>query len=326
MRSLAILNGFGRFGLHLFAYWLSRYEDSNFDICAVNDEVLSVDQMFNALISDRYVRISETWEISREDNQFIFRQGTKDVVINFSQLQLRDFVKEGNAILFECSGRYTSVDKFPNLQGIEKVYISATSLTADQTLIVGYNENTMRKESKFLSYGSCTVNAFVPLAAKIHERFRVAESDVAVIHNTPEYQLRMNPEIFERRACTLAFMGPKLLPFLNADNFNVNYTVVPITGTSRMDLRFQLQEKCSMIDFISVIEDIRGGWSSNNLYKCHDSDMGASASLLSPYSLEIILDQSRIAGRNLYLSGYFDTENSVNRYFDLVAYTIGAKP
>lgn len=317
MRVQAIQNGFGRFGLHMLAYYLDRAENSNFTLTHINDEKLPISKMIEIMKSDRYVRLFENYEIQIEDSTLTFIKGQSRVSIEFHNLPLNDFIEFGDGIFLECSGRYTEVQRFPASPNIEKVFISATSVSSDITAIVGFNEGAITKEHKFISYGSCTVNAFLPLASRIHSQFVVLEADVNVIHNIAEYQLASTPEIFERRSCTLSVMGPKLLDFINESNFNVNYTVVPVTGVSRIDFRFALKREFELGTVIEAIDGIRGG-TGNNLYKFLEFDLGPSETLLSSYSAEFILEHSRRAGNNLYLSAYFDTENSVNRYYDLI--------
>ena len=70
----------------------------------------------------------------------------------------------------------------------------------------------------------------------------------------------------------------------------------------------------SVMNCIEGIKSQRG----ENLYKIHETDPGQHASLLSSFSAEFVLEQCRKVGQNLYLSAYFDTENSVNRYYDLI--------
>ena len=317
MRVHAIQNGFGRFGLHMLAYYLDRAEISNFTLTRINDEKLSISEMIEIVKSDRYVRLFDNYEIQTKDSTLTFIKGTNSVCIEFHNLPLNEFIEFGDGIFLECSGRYTEVQRFPASPNIEKVFISATSVSADITAIVGFNEGDITKDHKFISYGSCTVNAFLPLASRIHSQFGVLEADVNVIHNLAEYQLASTPEIFERRSCTLSIMGPRLLDFMDESNFNVNYTVVPVTGVSRIDFRFALKKEFELATVIEAIEGIRGG-SGNDLYKILEFDPGPSETLLSNYSAEFILEHSRRAGNNLYLSAYFDTENSVNRYYDLI--------
>jgi glyceraldehyde 3-phosphate dehydrogenase len=313
----ASLNGFGRFGFHFLRYYLLNIEQTEFDLKHINDEFLDVETMFKIIKNDPYVHLGKDWSITFYESIMLVETKNFRKEIIFSNHSLANFLHDKQGILLECSGKYTNIANFPNLERITRVYISATSLSADATLLTGFNTDAYIPGSKFISYGSCTVNAYVPLAAAIDSAFKIEESDVNVIHNVPSYLLRENPELFERRNCTLTFMAPRLLPFLNEENFNVNYTIVPVSGVSRIDFRFKLKDKFSLGEVMEAIENIKGE-SNQSLYTVKEFDNGPYESLLTPYSAEILLDQSRIAGKNLYLSAYFDTENSVNRYYDLI--------
>jgi glyceraldehyde 3-phosphate dehydrogenase len=313
----ANLNGFGRFGLHFLRYYLLNLENSKFNLGFINDENLTVSKMFEIIKKDSYVNLEKDCPISFNEDRILIETISSQKEIIFSNNSLENFLQDKSGILLECSGKYTNVEKFPSIKEISKVYISATSLSADVTLLTGFNTGDFSSSSKFISYGSCTVNAYVPLAAAINDAFKIQDSDVNVIHNVPRYQLKDNPELFERRNCTLSFMAPKLLPFLNENNFNVNYTLVPVSGVSRIDLRFKLQNRFNFSEVIQVIENIKGE-NKQPLYAIKEVDKGPYESLLSHYSAEILLDQSRIVGESIYLAAYFDTENSVNRYYDLI--------
>jgi glyceraldehyde 3-phosphate dehydrogenase len=317
MRCGAIMNGFGRFGLHFLAYYLDRAKESNFTLLRINDEHLSFEDMLESIRNDHYVKIASSWEIEAERNVLFFRNKFESHKIEFENLSLADFAANHEGILLECSGKYANTDLLPELSLLERIYISATSLNADSTILVGFNEDSYNVNQRILSYGSCTVNSYVPLASALNNEFGVINSDVNVIHNIPEYLLRRSPGIFERRTCTLSFMGPRLLKFLSDDNFNVNYTVVPITGVSRIDLRFELEKQFEINEIVKAIENLTNQ-DGLKLYRFLDSDNGPNDSLLSVHSTEFLLSQSRKVGQSLYLSGYFDTENSVNRYYDLI--------
>ena len=311
------MNGFGRFGLHFLAYYLDRAKESNFSLLRINDENLSVGKMLDMIKNDHYVKITDNWHIEVDGPIFTFKNRFEARQIEFQNLTLADFAADHEGVLLECSGKYTNTQIFPDLPRLERIFISATSLSADETILVGFNEESFRENQKFISYGSCTVNAYVPLAFHLNKEFKISSSDVNVIHNIPEYLLQRSPDIFERRSCTLTIMGPKLLKFLTNDNFNVNYTIVPISGVSRIDLSFDLERPFELNEIVKTIEKISNK-TGLQLYRFHEVDNGPDETLLSVHSTEFILSQSRKVGQRLYLSGYFDTENSANRYYDLI--------
>jgi glyceraldehyde 3-phosphate dehydrogenase len=321
MQDHAIMNGFGRFGLHFLAYYLERAKESNFSLLKVNDEHLRFEQMLDMIKSDHYVKITDNWDLEIDGSIIIFKNEFDIHRVEFQNQSLADFAANHEGILLECSGRFTNTEIFPDMSRLKRIFISATSLNADSTILVGFNEDAFNEKQKFVSYGSCTVNSFVPLASALNREFRVLNSDVNVIHNIPEYLLQRSPDIFERRSCTLSIMGPKLLDFLNDENFNVNYTIVPISGVSRIDFRFELEKSFELNEVVETIEKVSNK-AGLKLYHFHEADNGPHDSLLSVYSTEFLLNQSRKVGQTLYLSGYFDTENSVNRYYDLIN-TIG---
>ena len=89
------------------------------------------------------------------------------------------------------------------------VLISATSYDVDKTLIYSFNHKEFTENLKILSYGSCTVNAYVPLANYINEKYGIISSDVNIVHNLPRYQI--NTDNLRRKFCTLETSGKKLL-------------------------------------------------------------------------------------------------------------------
>ncbi len=223
-------------------------------------------------------------------------------------------------IFLECSGKNTFVkDCQPYLiSNTKQVIISATSWDA-KNVIFGFNHKNLNKNDKIISYGSCTVNAYVPLANYLHEKYFVLESDANFIHNVPNYKLK-DFNTLHRKFCTLEKSGPNLLKFINGNNFTVNYTVVPYDGVSMLDFRFKLQKNISRAQ---VIEDLHNTFSNGelkSLYDFQESDKGPEEHKFMPHSAVFIKNNVRVINNNLYLHGYFDNENSVNRYFDLINY------
>ena len=46
------INGFGRFGLHLFRHWLTRYREANFSINYINDALHTTRTLAEAIKND----------------------------------------------------------------------------------------------------------------------------------------------------------------------------------------------------------------------------------------------------------------------------------
>lgn len=326
---VAGINGFGRFGLHLLRYWLDSRKRAKFSIGYINDDTLTPANILRILKSDSYVSFGDC-KISHENNIISILPSdrrTRPIFISVSHAKEDSIPWLGCPDLFlECSGKNTdSKNSRRFLRGKTLgVIISATSWNCDKTLVYGFNHTEyISKKHRVISYGSCTVNAYIPLAHYIHQNYRILSSDVHVIHNVPEYKLGdVKNHTITRKLCTLQESAPRLLPFLNSKNFYVTYTTIPHTGVSMIDMRFHVKHCPSVASFLTKLKrNFKTGY-LKNLYILDKSDRGPAAYKFSTYSIVLIKADIKIIGDNIYLYGYFDNENSVSRYFDIVQYII----
>jgi len=316
------INGFGRFGLHLLKYWLDRNRETSFVIQYINDDTLSLQDAYQIIENDRYVHFNK-YKVQAKDNALIILEpsGTSHVIqyTNKSQFEIPWLGKP--EMVLECSGKNLVAKdcKFYLSDSVKRVIISATSWDADKTLVYGFNHKNFDGTEMVISYGSCTVNAYVPFAAFLHKKYKILDSDVNVIHNIQEYRLKDNSAL-NRKFCTLEKSGPKLLGFIGAQNFVVNYTVIPYAGVSMIDFRFRVQEKIAKEILIADLEEAFVHGELKHLYDFDETDIGPEVYNCTTYSTVLIKDQVKVLGDQIYFQGYCDTENSVNRYYDLINY------
>ncbi len=319
---VAGINGFGRFGLHLLKYWLDRSEQAGFRVDYINDDILSLQDAYEIITNDKYVVFNEYNVRTTRDALIILKPDGTRCAISYTHKPIEEIPWLGKPhILFECSGKRTVASTCePYLLGSTKlVIIAATSWDADATLVYRFNHRQFSSSHRIISYGSCTVNAYVPLANFLHKRFGIVDSDVYVVHNVLEYRLQ-DSFTLNRKFCTLSIKGPELLSFLSSENFIVKYTVVPYSGVSMLDIRFRLKSECGPIKVIRELERAFTDGELEGLYKFDEFDYGPEAYNCTKYSAVFIKKAVRVLGENLYLQSYFDTENSANRFFDLANY------
>ena len=319
MKKSAGINGFGRFGLHLLKYWLDRHNEANFTINYINDDTLSIFQAYEIIIKDEFV-IFNKYKIKIIGNELIFIEPDGDIhKIQYSNNSKEEIPWLGKPnLFFECSGKNTAKsDCNEFVQGnTQCAIISATSWDPDITLVYGFNHEDYEPLHKVISYGSCTVNAYVPLANYLHTKYGVEDSDVNVIHNIQKYRLEENNTLI-RKFCTLEKSASNLLSFVNNKNFVVNYTVIPYSGVSMIDFRFRLENKVKVKSLLRDLEHEFSDGSLKNIYRLSEIDIGPEVYNCTTYSTVFVKENVKIVNDNVYLSGYFDNENSVNRYFDL---------
>lgn len=318
------VNGFGRFGLHLLNYYLHAEDKRNFDIQYINDEILDINQALDIIVHDPYVQIYKTFKVSIEDDFLVFND---DIRIRYTCNKTENLSWLGSPDIFlECTGKFTDAELSRKFKtgNTKKVLISATSLNADKTIVYGFNHLDYEEDDDVISYGSCTVNAYTPLTAFLNKNFGVLASDVNVIHNIPDYQLKDGfietpglPRVpVLRKSCTLSNVAPMLMDYVNDHNFNVNYTLIPYTGVSIIDFRFNLKSEINE-NIWDILEEAFSNGELKGLYSIQESDNGPEEHQNTQFSSVIIKNNSFLRGNDLYLNAYFDNENSVNRYFDL---------
>jgi glyceraldehyde 3-phosphate dehydrogenase len=75
-------------------------------------------------------------------------------------------------------------------------------------------------------------------------------------------------------------------------------------------------------DIWNTIEQACTDGDLKGLYAIQDKDTGPEAHQNSRFSSIIIKENSYIRGNDIYLNAYFDNENSVNRFFDLLNHIV----
>lgn len=309
------LNGIGRFGQHLLYAWLE--EPASLSIDYAYDAELDADAVCHLLHTHDRLDFTPADPAVEGSRLLLTRADGVRHAMDFFTGPALNVPWLGRPLLWlECSGRHTAASAAEQFcrGATRQVLVSATSPGADQTVVMGLNEADYSPQSRVVSYGSCTVNAFVPLADHLQQCFGVREADVHVIHNVPAYQLSLYQHPV-RRSCTLESMAPALLPWLSPDKFCVNYNLVPYTGPSLVDFRFRL---CSEPTLAEVHEALYGPASPLGLrYGFPVEDGGVRDAQGRPYNAIFPRGRIKLAGDNLRLGGYFDNENSAVRYLEL---------
>lgn len=311
----AVLHGAGRFAQHLLDAWLRHAPHLTLGYWC--DEVLDVHGVCHLLQTHDRLDFAAAQPAVEDGSIALTRIDGQRHHLPFFHGPATQLPWRGKAdVWLECSGRYPTAEQCRAfLHGkTQRVLVSATCWDADQTLVMGYNAADWRSDAQVLSYGSCTVNAFVPLAHWVHRRYGVEEAEVQVIHNQPAHRMEAHPR---RQACTLERMGPQLLPWLDAGRFAVNYTLIPYTGASLLELRFRLQSPPSLPDFLQTLGLACASGPLRGLYALCAQDPGITAVLGTGHNAVLHPAGVRLQGDTLRLSGYFDNENSAVRYWEL---------
>lgn len=217
---------------------MNRREEFGFELVWINEPFKSLEDIAAELENDVVLGATRTG-LRTEGEYLIFADGSS---IRFSQFAKPEEIHWKNEVewIFECSGKFTDRNEAARhlRWKIDRVFISATSMNADNMVILGLNEKNYNVEQdKIISYGSCTINGFMPIAGLLEKKFGITEAGLNVTHNTPLKDIKNAFSTILRRTCTLEYVGPILMPVLK-DRFFVNYHLVTYPGVSLMDLQF----------------------------------------------------------------------------------------
>ncbi len=201
MKNIAI-NGFGRIG-RLVLRIMS--EGSDFNVVAIND--LTDAKTLAHLLKYDSVHGKFKGEVKVADGAMIINGKTIKVFaekdpenLPWSDLKV-DFV-------IESTGVFTNKEKASKhlRAGAKKVVITAPAKgEVDATVVLGVNENILKKEHTVVSNASCTTNCLAPVVKVINDNFGIESGLMTTIHSyTNDQRVLDFPHSDLRRARTAA--------------------------------------------------------------------------------------------------------------------------
>jgi glyceraldehyde 3-phosphate dehydrogenase len=90
----------------------------------------------------------------------------------------------GVDIAMECTGIFNSKEKASAhlAAGAKRVLVSAPAENADATIVFGVNHDTLKREHKVISNGSCTTNCLAPVAKVLSDTVGIETGFMTTIH------------------------------------------------------------------------------------------------------------------------------------------------
>ena len=193
------INGFGRIGRNFFR--AAKQRGADIDFVAVNDlgslatmaHLLKYDSVLGRLAND-IKAVDGGISVDGDLLKVLAERNPKD-------LPWGDL---GVDVVIESTGIFTSRDTAAaHLEGgAPFVVVSAPCTGADNTFVIGVNEDTFDpKTQKVVSNASCTTNCFVPMVKVLDDAFGVKQGLMTTIHAyTGDQQLVDGPHSDLRRA------------------------------------------------------------------------------------------------------------------------------
>ncbi|MCC5952716.1 MAG: type I glyceraldehyde-3-phosphate dehydrogenase [Acidimicrobiia bacterium] len=327
------INGFGRIGRNF--YRAVKASGADVEIVAAND-LGSVETMAHLLAYDSVMgrlgaEVSTTDEGIEVDGKLLKITAVRDP----KDLPWGDL---GVDVVIESTGIFNSRDKAAaHLDaGAPFVIVSAPASGADNTIVVGVNDDTFDPATqKVISNASCTTNCFVPLIKVLDDAFGVEKGLMTTVHAyTGDQALVDGPHSDLRRARAAAVnIVPSSTGAARATGLVLQSMQGKLDGTA---LRVPVPDG-SITDFVGVLgqdvtaeqvnEAFAAAASSGPLSKVlHYSDKPLVSSDIvgDPHSCIFDSGLTMAMGNLVKVLGWYDNEwGYSNRLVDLTQ-TVGA--
>ncbi len=191
------INGFGRIGRTSVRIILEKHHD--IELVAVNDLTDNPTLAHLFKYDSNYGQFQG--DVSADDD-YLLIGGKK--IHSFSEkdpakLPWGDLKVD---VVLECTGVFTDTEKASaHLQaGAKQVIISAPPKDATPTHVISVNDDKMG-DAQVISNASCTTNCIMPVAAVMHQHFKIKKAMMTTIHSyTADQNLQDGPHKDLRRA------------------------------------------------------------------------------------------------------------------------------
>jgi glyceraldehyde 3-phosphate dehydrogenase len=173
------INGFGRIGRNVFK---AMYNNPAFEIVIIND--LSNAKTLAHLLKYDSVYGRFAGSISVEGTDFIIN-GKKIKVIAEKDITKLPWGQNNIDWVVESTGVHTKrLALEEHLKaGAKKVVLTAPAKEpVDAVVVMGVNEQVLKKEHKIISNASCTTNALAPLVKVLNDNFGIIRGLMTTIH------------------------------------------------------------------------------------------------------------------------------------------------
>lgn len=277
------INGFGRIGRTVMRILASR--TSEFEVVAIND---LTDSKTNAHLF-KYDSIMGKYQgqVSDEDGAIIV-DGKKIKTLAEKSPAKLPWAELGVQIVLESTGVFRKRESEKGgygdhiKAGAKKVILSVPAGDKiDATVVLGVNDNILKKEHQCVSNASCTTNCLAPLAKVIHKAFGIERGMMTTIHAYTNDQVVLDivhKDLRRARAAALNIIPTttgaaravgEVIPELNGklDGFAMR---VPVMTGSVVDLVAELKKTVTAEEINAAVKAAAAGELKGILEYCDE--------------------------------------------------------
>jgi glyceraldehyde 3-phosphate dehydrogenase len=238
-----------------------------------------------------------------------------------------DIVIESTGVFRTCSALETHLKA-----GAKKVILTVPAKDKiDNTVVIGVNEDTLKKEHRIVSNASCTTNCLAPMAKILNEAFGIKQGVMNTVHaytndqrlaDVPHSDLRRSRAAAENIIPTstgAARAVGMVLPELNGKLDGIA-SRVPVPDGSVVDLFIELKKEVTVQDIHDAVKVAAETERMKNILYYSDSHIVSSDIIGNPYSSIYDSECTKVkSGKYVRTLNWYDNEwGYSNRVVDLI--------
>lgn len=325
------INGFGRIGRAVFKVFLEKKIKINSIV--VND-LADTKILAHLLKHDSCYGQYQKIVTTTDDNLVV--DNKKYRVLSEKDPAKLPWQKMKIDIVLECTGKFrTKQDTELHLKaGAKKVIISAPVKDENiKTIVLGVNENKIKKNDKIISMASCTTNCLAPIMNIIENTFGIQKAVMTTAHSyTADQNIVDNPhkDFYRARAGAIniiptttgaAIATAKVIPQLS-DKFDGMSIRVPTPVVSLCDIVFVLKTKTDEETVKQIIKKAILNKQYKNIIKITEESLVSSDFINNTASAIIALPLTKVVDEDLLkIIAWYDNEVGYsNRMVELCEY------
>ena len=180
MKRVAI-NGFGRIG-QLVLRAIAMHHTDTLDLVAINASI-DTKVLAHLLMFDT-VHGKFPGTVEAKENSIVVNG--KEILLTSERDPAKlPWKKLKIDLVYECTGAFRTKETLQKHidAGAKKVVLSAPAKDdVDATIVLGVNDNILKKEHKIVSNASCTTTCLAPVAKVIHDNFKIKSGFMTTVH------------------------------------------------------------------------------------------------------------------------------------------------
>ncbi len=171
------INGLGRIGRAVLKIAIEK----GINVVAIND-LASIESIVYLMKHDS---VYGNYEGKIEFGENFIKINRKKILV-FSEKEPENLPwgELGVDVVVESTGKFTDREGANKhlWGGAKKVLISAPGKNPDITVVLGVNENQLKKEHKIISMASCTTNCLAPIVKVLNDNFKIERGYMTTVH------------------------------------------------------------------------------------------------------------------------------------------------